>query len=289
MIVSTEYEKTPAHAKEMIACAEMTKADPFWQKDNLDTFATPEQYCKGYFSSAPGYEFARATEGINSGPPLRILDVGAGRGHTSIYLANHGHIVFPVEPSYDFCQIIEYMAQKFDKPLTIYQCSAEHLDIEEEQFDVVIFNVSLHHCDDPVLALKNMYRFLLPGGKLFVIDEPMLPFFRKMSEVQQDMASRPEVYGDYGGNEHIYHFGEYLSMIRQANFRDVKTEIIARYRSRDVISMSVADFPHWGGPRTIAKNIYLHIICSLIRARMKPILAIIKRLSLVQVTFSAVK
>lgn len=289
MILSFAYKMTPEHACEMAACADMVKTDKTWQKETLDAFTALDEYYDGYISCAIGEEFARATQGVNSGPPLRILDVGAGRGETSLYLANHGHQVFPVEPSNDFCQVIEYVSKKFGKELTIYNSSAEDLDIEGEQFDVAIFNVSLHHCDDPVKAVKNVYRFLRPGGQLLLINEPMLPFFRTHESVLKTLNSAPEEFGHYGGNEHSYHYSEYILMMKQAGFRNLRSEICARYRTRETLVKAIEADRRPQGLRKWTKILYLNLIYFMERAHLRLLLFVTKKLSLVQLSFSASK
>lgn len=289
MIVRFEYDKTPEHAKEIVACAKMIATDRVWHKETLDAYAALDQFYKGYFSVPIGNEFAQAMQLISDGPPLRILDVGAGRGETSLYLINHGHQVFPVEPSYEFCQVVDYMGRRFGKDLTIYNCSAEDLDITEDQFDVVFFNASLHHCDDPTKALRNVYRFLRPGGKLLLVNEPMLPFFKTQEQFLRGLALAPDESGDYGGNEHSYHYSEYMSMVKKAGYRDVRAEIAARYRSKSALAASMSADRRPPGLRKKIKELYLNLVHLSNRPLLKPLLAALERLSLVQLNFSATK
>jgi ubiquinone/menaquinone biosynthesis C-methylase UbiE len=289
MIIRSEYSKTPEHAKEMVACAKMIATDKTWQKETLDTYETLDQFYKGYFSVPIGNEFAEAMQSINNGPPLRILDVGAGRGETSLYLVNHGHHVFPVEPSYEFCEVIEYVGERFGKYLTIYNCSAEDLNIPEAQFDLVVFNASLHHCDDPTQALRNVYRFLRLGGKLLLINEPMLPFFKTEERFLKSLAMSPDESGDYGGNEHNYHYSEYRSMMKAAGYQNVRAEIAARYRSKVGVLESMRADLRPPGTRKKIKSFYLNFVHISTSPALTPLLGILERLSLVQLNFSATK
>lgn len=289
MIRRFDYAQTPEHACEMAACADLAKTEKALSKEALDACLALDQFYGRYFCTALGEEFARAMQVINDGPPIRILDVGAGRGETSLYLADHGHQVFPVEPSYEFCQVIEYVSQKFGKELTIYNSSIEHLDLAGEQFDVVIFNVSLHHCDDPAMALKNVYRLLGSTGKLFLISEPMLPFFKTHSSVMEDMHSAPEEFGHYGGNEHSYHCAEYVSMMKQAGFRNLNLEVVARYRTKHALAEAMKADLRPPGLRKNIKNFYMNFVYLLVHCRLKLLLAVMQQLSLIQLTFSASK
>lgn len=288
MILRFDYHQTPEHAREMAACADLAKTEKALQKETLDSYMVLDQFYNGYFCTALGEEFARAMQIINNGPPIRILDVGAGRGETSLYLANHGHQVYPVEPSYEFCQVIEYISERFGKDLVIYNSSIEHLDISE-QFDAVIFNVSLHHCDDPVRALKNVHGLLRPEGRLFLISEPMLPFFKTHASVLEDLIAAPDELGHYGGNEHSYHCAEYVFMMKQAGFRNLSSEVVARYRSRHTLAKAMEADHRPPGLRKKIKNLYLNLVYFLVHWHLKPLLVVMQQLSLVQLTFSATK
>ncbi len=289
MIIRFDYDKSPEHIAEMAACAEIVKKETCWHKDTLDSYSELDQFYAGYFSDVNGIEFARATQCIIDGPPLRILDVGAGRGETSLYLANHGHEVFPVEPSLEFCEVIEHVGLRFGKNLVIYNCSAEHLEVPDAQFDVVVFNISLHHCDDPVRALKNMHRYLRPAGKLFVISEPMLPFYKNAARVLERMNEDPDEFGHYGGNEHNYHFAEYISMIKQAGFRNLQWNPVSRYGSKNLLAQCLTNDSRRSRLRKNIKYLYLNLVYSLQRSGFKPLLAILQQLSLLQMTFTATK
>jgi ubiquinone/menaquinone biosynthesis C-methylase UbiE len=289
VIILFDYDKSLEHIAEMTAWVEIVKKDTSWHKETLDSYSELDQFYAGYFSDVTGDEFARATQRIIDGPPLRILDVGPGRGETSLYLADHGHEVFPVEPSLVSCEVIEHAGLRFGKNLLIYNCSAEHLEVPDAQFDVVVFNRSLHHCDDPVKALKNMHRYLRPAGKLFVISEPMLPFYKNAARLLETMNKDPDEYGHYGGNEHLYHFAEYISMIKQGGFRNLRWDPVSRYHSKDLLARSLVNDPRHSRLRKNMKYLYLNLVYSLGRSGLKPLLAILRQLSLLQMTFTATK
>jgi|GEM_PF-5198889 len=289
MIIRFDYDKSQEHAREMAACAEIVVTDTALHKESLDAHTALDQYYEHYFSVPLGKEFAQILQAFNSGPSLRVLDVGAGRGETSLYLANHGHQVFPIEPSTEFCKVIEYVGRRFNKDLTIYNCSAEYLDIPGEQFDLAIFNASLHHCDNPTMALKNICGLLRHGGTLLLINEPMLPFFKTHEKYLEDLALFPDESGDYGGNEHNYHCTEYLSMMKKAGFRNVRMEVARRYRSKPAIAQSIKVDHRPPRLRKNIKKLYMFSIYFLCRPVFRPLLVILIRLSLVQLSFSATK
>jgi SAM-dependent methyltransferase len=72
-----------------------------------------------------------------------------------------------VEPSFECCQIIDGLSNKFNSNILVYQCSGEDMNqIDDSDFDLCIFNSSLHHCYDPVKAIKNCHSLLKEKGQL---------------------------------------------------------------------------------------------------------------------------
>src|SRR5665213_2038399 len=70
----------------------------------LATCETPEEYCASGKTAAPlEYgELIRDWRDLR----FRVLDIGVGRGESSVFLANLGHNVIAVEPSLEFCNLV---------------------------------------------------------------------------------------------------------------------------------------------------------------------------------------
>lgn len=191
-------------------------------------FPTADAFLADFLESPEGRTFVGALASLP--PASSVLDVGAGRGLTSIYLARQGHRVTFIEPSAALCRYAERASELYRLPLAIYNVTAEGLDsLPVQGFDVCVFNASLHHCDDPDRALANCQKLLRAGGRIFLLNEPHLQRFRSRAWFYQEMARHPRRMGHYGGNEHIYYHHEYLAMLRRAGFRDVRASVSCRY------------------------------------------------------------
>ena len=178
------------------------------------------EFCESGLSSAPK-EYSLLIQDL--GKNLKILDVGVGAGQSAAFLANNGHQVWAVEPSPDFCRVLSFVKIKFNLNLHPVCSVGEDLDkLSEKNFDAVFFNSSLHHCDDPIISLKNAYALLKPGGVIFLSAESFLRPWVKKKKWYQRLETHPEEMGHYGGNEHAYYTWEYKSMLREAGFSDVK-------------------------------------------------------------------
>ena len=129
-------------------------------------YQSARAYYQEFMSLPHGLEAARRIEAMDGA--RRLLEVGPGQGRLAFYFADHGYDVSVVEPSPEQCRVLEGGARRFGLEMTIYNGSAEYMDAIDARFDVVYFNRSLHHCDDPARALVNSRRLLVAGGRLLL-------------------------------------------------------------------------------------------------------------------------
>ena len=108
----------------------------------------------------------RAREGM-----LRVLDIGAGFGHTLHSLTRRypGSESFAVEISEPCVHHLMSLG------VTVYTApAAEVISALKERFDLIILSHVLEHLPDPVGTLAALRRLLLPGGLLY-IEVPNIP------------------------------------------------------------------------------------------------------------------
>ena len=102
----------------------------------------------------------------------RVLDVGAGNGWLSQRLTVLGHAAVAVDLNDDEEDGLgAAAASRVAFPRV--QAGFEALPFEAGQFDVVVFNASLHYADAPGTVLMEGRRMLANGGALVVMDSPM--------------------------------------------------------------------------------------------------------------------
>jgi SAM-dependent methyltransferase len=252
-------------------------------------FQSCEHYFRDYRDSAEGAQLREALKEVPRGG--RILDIGAGYGKVAFYLISLGYPVTALEPSLDVCRYMERVADLFGIELEIYQATAEVIDrLPVRRFDACMFNASLHHSEDPLRALLNCHEVLAPGGKVFLLNEPLLQRFRSKAWFARQLAKESLVTGDYGGNEHTYYRHEYLAMLRQAGFVQVRDRVSLRYVSpRSYLkSLEANQAGRWS---IRARLLYYRAIGTLSRSGMlgKPVLGMMNALSMLQTTFVATK
>jgi SAM-dependent methyltransferase len=152
----------------------------------------------------------------------QVLDVGCGFGETSLLLGAYGHTVHSVEPAENRCRAVQASFAHLKLDGHAYVCTGEDLDRAPlPPIDGALFYSSLHHCDDPLRALRNVRSAMTQRG-VVVINEPVLRFYRTKKWYYRKLQEDPVKMGHYGGNEHIYYFNEYHDLLTQAGFDSIE-------------------------------------------------------------------
>jgi S-adenosylmethionine-dependent methyltransferase len=99
--------------------------------------------------------------------PLRVLDIGAGLGHMSLWLAERGHDVTLAEPAEP---MLEGARQRFadaGHTATFIQAPWQALpDILTERYDLVICHAVLEWLEEPFTILPVLHQLTEPDGWL---------------------------------------------------------------------------------------------------------------------------
>lgn len=103
---------------------------------------------------------------------LRVLDLGAGNGWLSYRLTMLGHHCVAVDWLDD---VKDGLGARRHYPVrfTCGQADFDDLPLTPGQFDVAVFNASLHYSPDPGRTLRNARQMLVAGGILVVMDSPV--------------------------------------------------------------------------------------------------------------------
>jgi len=109
------------------------------------------------------------------GPCLRILDIGAGNGWLSYRLALSGHRPAAVDlcaNAFDGLEAAAPFATVLPEFFPRFQADMNRLPFEDAQFDVAIFNASLHYSTSYMETIRETVRCLRPGGLILIVDSP---------------------------------------------------------------------------------------------------------------------
>lgn len=101
-----------------------------------------------------------------------VLEVGPGPGYVGLELAKKLH-----PASLTGCEISPAMIRFAAKNANEYGISARYIEgncmempFEDESFDTVISNGSLHEWENPIRSFNEIYRVLRPGGRYCITD-----------------------------------------------------------------------------------------------------------------------
>jgi SAM-dependent methyltransferase len=127
---------------------------------------------------------------LADGPlPIHALDVGAGSGwlcHRLVALGHRAVAVDAIDDEVDGLGAARHYATAFP----IVQADFDALPFAPSQFDLIVFNGSLHYAADTAATLANAHRLLKPGGALVVMDSPMFRADRDGAAMVDDTARR---------------------------------------------------------------------------------------------------
>lgn len=127
--------------------------------------------------------------------PIHALDLGAGNGWLSHRLAADGHSVVAVDRLDDEADGLG-ACRHYPVPFAAVEADFDRLPFEPSQFELAVFNGSLHYSADPAATLAEARRMLTPGGVIAVMDSPMFASERDGQAMVSDQLRHMEI--DYG-------------------------------------------------------------------------------------------
>jgi SAM-dependent methyltransferase len=109
---------------------------------------------------------------LNIKENMSILDIGCGTGWALGQAANLIHnkgSFYGVDLS---AKMIERANENFktNENFHFIKANAESIPLDDNLFDFIICTNSFHHYSDPDKALKEMYRLLKIGGRVYILD-----------------------------------------------------------------------------------------------------------------------
>ncbi|MDD5371644.1 MAG: arsenite methyltransferase, partial [Anaerolineaceae bacterium] len=102
-------------------------------------------------------------------PEMIVADVGAGTGFMAAGLATRVQQVHVVDTSAAMLEVARKNLAQFDN-IEYHQGEALSLPLPDESVDIAFANMYLHHCIDPLGAIREMARIVKPGGRLVITD-----------------------------------------------------------------------------------------------------------------------
>ena len=146
---------------------------------------------------------------------LRLLDVGAGLGESSVYFALQGAKVTATDLSPGMVETAVNLAKFHGVSIAGVVSPGEVLNVPDGHFDLVYIANTIHHIGDRHGLFKQLRRVLKPGGRFFSIDplayNPVINLYRRMATkvrtpdemplTTADIALAGEYFDDVGHRE----------------------------------------------------------------------------------------
>ena len=102
--------------------------------------------------------------------PLRVLDLGAGNGWLAHRAAVAGAAALALDVRDD--RVDGLGAAPRGSPIERIVASFDAIPVRRDEFDVVVFNASLHYAEDLGAALREARRVARVGARIVVLDSP---------------------------------------------------------------------------------------------------------------------
>jgi arsenite methyltransferase len=108
-------------------------------------------------------------------PGMIAADVGAGTGFLAAGLAPLVKKVHLLDGSAAMLDVARKNLAEFDN-LEFHVADGLSLPLEDASLDAIFANMYLHHCPEPLAAIREMVRLLRPGGRLVITDMDNHPY-----------------------------------------------------------------------------------------------------------------
>jgi ubiquinone/menaquinone biosynthesis C-methylase UbiE len=121
---------------------------------------------KGYFTEAVR---DAALQKAYLHPEMIVADIGAGTGFMAHGLAPLVKQVHVIDGSPAMLEVARKNLAKFNN-LAFEKADGLSLPMPDGSIDAAFANMYLHHCPEPLAAIREMVRTLRPGGRLVITD-----------------------------------------------------------------------------------------------------------------------
>ncbi|MFH0773043.1 MAG: methyltransferase domain-containing protein [bacterium] len=195
------------------------------QKIEQESIKQFDLWAKFHQIFSPPFYFLnkRIAKIVNPLKNTSVLDIGCGWGLLlkELLLMNRGLKLYGIDISPKMVSVAKLKFSSADT-VEILEGSADKLPYENRSFEYVTCILSFHHHPNSFNSLKEMFRVLKPGGKLFLLDPFTNGFIAKfMIFVSAIVFQEKDV--------HIYTKENMLRMFEEVGFTNIQQQVCTFY------------------------------------------------------------
>jgi SAM-dependent methyltransferase len=123
----------------------------------------------------------------------RLLEYGCGSGFFTVMIAASGYDVTAVDINADALKVLDALAATRKLTVKTFNGVFGQVPDEDDQFDLVLFYESFHHCLEFHTLLDTLHGRLRDGGVLIFANEAVYPDFDKPWGLRLDGPSLFEI------------------------------------------------------------------------------------------------
>jgi ubiquinone/menaquinone biosynthesis C-methylase UbiE len=205
----------------------------------------PENYTPGYSTNATQFMMHRTAEFHGAffmpylRPGMKLLDCGCGPGTITLGLAQTifpGTVTAIDQEASQICIARENAAKQAIDNVDFIEASVYTLPFPDNSFDAVFSHALFEHLQQPLQALRELWRVLKPGGEAGIRSPDWGGFLIAPStpELEQALSYYKFLQQHNGGN--VYVGRELRALLRQAGFTHIK--VSASYQCYEPLSLA---------------------------------------------------
>ena len=127
-----------------------------------------------------------------------------------------------------------YITGDIESPLAKVKMDVHAIPFEDNAFDVAMCNHVMEHVDDDIIAMKEFYRILKPGGWAIF----QVPFFSPVPDTTQEdftITDPREREKAFGQDDHVRLYGkDYPERLRKAGFKVTEDDFVMKMSKEEV-------------------------------------------------------
>ena len=192
----------------------MSRGATRWERA-ADQYATGEHKSGRELELVVDFAAPRGTE--------RVLDVGAGAGHTALALAPHVRSVVVTDPVDGMLAAARRVfAEAGAHNAEFVRATAEHLPFPHASFEIVTSRLAAHHFDDVPQAMREIARVLRPGG-LFIFVDTTAPLDDQAAQFQDAVERLRD-----STHQRLYTQTQWVAFAEDAGFRIERMDLVRK-------------------------------------------------------------